>query len=145
MKKFGWVFTAVFLVTASWPTYAQVKLTWQLLADVKFEPTFMPEYGISYLIPTFGEAPKAFEGKEVLISGYFIPMNKQTGFYVLSKGPYSSCYFCGAAGPETIVEIQFKPGYEVRYRMDQHITLKGRFRLNASDVNHCNYILEQVE
>ncbi len=126
-------------------SFAQVKLSWQLLADVSFESQYIAEQGTSYLIPTFGEGPRAYQGKEVLISGYFIPLNKQEGFYVLSKNPYASCYFCGAAGPETIIEVQFKPALEVRYRMDERVTLKGILRLNSADVDHCNYILEQAE
>lgn len=133
------------LLALSTASFAQIKLSWQLLADVSFESKYMEAYGTSYLIPTFGEGPKAYQGKEVLVSGYFIPLNKQEGFYVLSKNPYASCYFCGAAGPETIVEIQFKPGYEVPYRMDERVTLKGVLRLNNTDVDHCNYILERAE
>lgn len=96
-------------------------------------------------MPTFGEGPLAFEGKEVLITGYFIPLNEDDMFFVLSANPYASCYFCGAAGPESIVEIWFKPESIRRYKLDELLTLKGRLKLNASDVKHCNYILEGAE
>lgn len=124
---------------------SQIKLSWQLLSDVKFESVWFEEQQVNFLVPTFGEGPLAFEGKEVLITGYFIPLNEDDMFFVLSANPYASCYFCGAAGPESIVEIWFKPESIRRYKLDELLTLKGRLKLNASDVKHCNYILEGAE
>jgi hypothetical protein len=127
------------------PLNAQIKLSWQLLSDVKFESVWHEEQQANFLVPTFGEGPSAFEGKEVLISGYFIPLSEDKMFFVLSANPYASCYFCGAAGPESIVEIWFKPQSIKRFKLDQFLTLKGKLKLNKSDVNHCNYILEEAE
>lgn len=123
----------------------QMKATWQLLSDVKYQTRLDPALGISVMIPTFGPGPRSLHGKEVVVTGYFLPMNRETGFFLLSKYPYASCFFCGAAGAETIVELQFRQGASIPYRMDQLVTLKGRLRLNATDFEHSSYILENVE
>jgi len=111
----------------------------------KYQTRLDPGLGISAMIPTFGPGPRSLHGKEVVVTGYFLPMNRETGFFLLSKYPYASCFFCGAAGAETIVELQFRQGATIPYRMDQLVTLKGRLRLNATDFEHSSYILEDVE
>jgi hypothetical protein len=63
---------------------------------------------------------------------------------VLSANPYSSCFFCGQAGPESVMEIQLLKQYD-GLRMDQVITFEGRLRLNADDIYQLNYILEEAE
>ncbi len=123
--------------------WAQTNLTWKQLADIDFEPRFFEEYNQKYLVPLFGKKPKAQEGKEVMVSGYVIPLDAE--FYVLSKNPYATCFFCGVSGPETIVELQLKPEAVKRYKMDQYMTFKGTLKLNDSDVDHFCYILENAE
>lgn len=131
--------------TMGFSAQAQIKVTWSVLADVEFSVQYFEEYGAEYLVPVFGPGPKAFDGKEVLVSGYFIPVSVDDMFFVLSKNPYSSCYFCGNAGPETIVELELADQDLTRLRTDQHVTLKGVLVLNDSNVEHCNYILKDAE
>lgn len=139
MKKIllSFLFAALFVSVGQ----AQIKLSWQLLSDVEFKEKYFEEVGDYYLYPEFGEAPKAFEGQEVLISGYMIPVDPEGNFFVLSKGPYASCFFCGQAGPETIVQLEFKDKDHRKYKMDEKLTFKGILKLNNTDVNLCNYIL----
>ena len=123
--------------------WAQTNLTWKQLADVEYEKRFFEEHNQNYLVPVFGKTPKAHEGKEVTVSGYIIPLDAK--LYALSKNPYAACFFCGAAGPETVVELQLKPKAIKRYKMDQQMAFTGILRLNDSDVYHFNYILEDAE
>ena len=55
----------------------------------------------------------------------------------------SNCYFCGGAGPESIIEIQLKDKNK-RYRTDEIATVTGIFQVNATDVEHCNFILKDA-
>lgn len=84
------------------------------------------------------------EGKEVYIKGHMLVMDRKENIYILSKNPYSSCYFCGSAGPETIIELHLKPGH-ARIKNDEVITIKGILKLNKDDIYHCNYILKNAE
>jgi hypothetical protein len=55
----------------------------------------------------------------------------------------SQCFFCGGGGPESIAEVTFKvdPG---KFQVDDLITVKGKLKLNASDIEHVNFILEEA-
>lgn len=84
------------------------------------------------------------DGKVVQIRGYIIPVDVVQDYYVLSANPYSSCFFCGQAGPESVMEIQLKKSYD-GLRMDKIVTFKGKLRLNADDIYQLNYVLEDAE
>ena len=73
-----------------------------------------------------------------------IPVDIDANYYVLSANPFASCFFCGQAGPESVVSIKFK-GVNRRFNTDDRVTIKGKFRLNATDINELNYILDQAE
>ena len=51
------------------------------------------------------------------------------------------CFFCGGAGPETVMEVESLEGVE--FSADP-IVLKGILRLNDKDINHLMYKLEEA-
>jgi hypothetical protein len=51
------------------------------------------------------------------------------------------CFFCGGAGPETVMEVQSTE--PVKYTAEP-VTIKGKLVLNADDVNRLMYLLEEV-
>ena len=78
------------------------------------------------------------------IKGFIIPIDPTEHYYVLSANPYSACFFCGKAGPESIMELMLKKTPAEPYELDQFVTFEGIFKLNGTDVEHCNYIMEQA-
>jgi len=124
--------------------YSQNIITWELLKNVEFDEIWSEEFQAYYMIPKFSNAVKAMDGKEVQIRGFIIPVDIVQDYYVLSANPYSSCFFCGQAGPESVMEIEMVKKYE-GLRMDQVITFKGKLRLNVDDIYQLNYILEDAE
>lgn len=117
---------------------------WDIFAKVKFTPQLVKEENEYFLIPFFDSRIKFFEGKEMTLEGYYIPMgleNKRT--IILSRHPYSQCFFCGGAGPESVAEVVFssKPP---KFKADQIITVTGTLKLNNKDINHMNFILENA-
>jgi len=125
-------------------SYSQKNVSWETLADVTFEEKYYEEVDMHLLYPVFGPGPKASEKKEVKISGYAIPVDAEGTLWVLSRYPNSSCFFCGGAGPESVVELQFKEKKKQAIKMDQFITLQGVLHLNDSDIDHMNYILKSA-
>ena len=121
---------------------AQEQLTWSDFADVEFKPTFNEKYGIDFLMPTFGNTIKSFSGKLITITGYFLDISGDGRIFLLSQNPMAACFFCGGAGPETIIEVNFKE--KPPFKTDQIITITGTLELNAKDVDHCNYILRDA-
>ena len=99
---------------------------------------------VYYSFPFFGASVRALSGQEVIITGYILSIDPLKGYYVLSKGPFSSCFFCGVGGPESIIELNFKSS-DIFFKMDEVVTLKGILNLNDEDIYRCNYILDQAE
>ncbi len=117
------------------------ELTWKQLTDVDFRDVYVEELDAYYWKPTFGESVKALEGQEVYITGYIIPVDYDEDFYVVSRYPFANCFFCGGAGPESVVDLRFKSKTR-KYETDERLTFKGTFKLNADDVYQMNYILD---
>ena len=53
-------------------------------------------------------------------------------------------FFCGGAGPESVVDLRFKNKNRM-YETDERLTFRGKLALNADDVYQMNYILEGAE
>jgi hypothetical protein len=119
-------------------------IDWKFLADVKFEDKYYEEFEAWYLYPIFSEKIKALDGKRVIIKGYIIPLDVDGGIYALSAYPFSSCFFCGGAGPESVMTINFK-GSHGKYKTDDVVTFTGKLGLNNNDVEQFNYILNDAE
>ena len=131
------------------PVLAQVDESniWSVLTDVSFSPKYLEEFG-TYLVPEFGPAPKKLENKTVKITGYVIPADPENDLYILSYYPFSACFFCGEAGPDSIVELVFKDkgsGSKRSYEVDDYLSFQGTFKLNKDDPYHTNYILYMAE
>ena len=124
--------------------FSQNIINWELLKNVEFDEVWSEEFQAYYMIPKFSKSIKDMNNKEVQIRGFIIPVDIVQDYYVLSANPYSSCFFCGQAGPESVMEIQMVKKYE-GLRMDQVITFKGKLKLNVDDIYQLNYILENAE
>ncbi len=130
----------MFMAFASVYGTAQQLLTWDDFADVNFEAEFNEKYEVYFLMPTFGKTIKSYSGKKITIKGYFLDISGSGDIFLVSRNPMASCFFCGAAGPETIIEVNFKE--KPPFRTDQIVTVTGLLQLNRDDVDHCNYILK---
>lgn len=134
--------TLVFFFLIRVACFSQDKITWNDLSDVTFSDKYFPSVDDYFLFPSFGKTLKELEGKQIEITGYFLNIDPENGIYLLSRNPMASCFFCGGAGPETIVEVHFKK--EVTFKTDQIIQVTGIFKLNEEDINHTNFILEEA-
>lgn len=83
------------------------------------------------------------EGQEIEVKGYIIPIEgyKSHKEFMFSAFPYNMCFFCGGAGPETVMEVTASEPIE--YSAEQ-IRIKGKLVLNDDDINRMMYILEDV-
>ncbi len=118
------------------------ELTWQVLSDVEFTDIYLEELDAYYWMPEFGPQVIAAEGKEFHITGYMIPVDVDEDFYVLSRFPFANCFFCGGAGPESVIDLRFPTREKRTYQTDDRLTFRGTLRLNADDVYQMNYILD---
>lgn len=124
---------------------AQTAIDWNLLADVKFNQKYSEELGLTYDEAAFGKWVLPFDGKEVKITGFMIPLDGMGVSWVLSRNPNATCFFCGGAGPETVIELELKSSAIRKYKLDERRTFKGILRLNRANIDHLTYVLEEAE
>ncbi|MEO9872542.1 hypothetical protein [Ekhidna sp.] len=117
---------------------------WELLSSVEIVMGYDDFMGTEIEQPKFSEQLKLREGKELTLEGFIIPLQQESDqdYFVLSRFPYQSCFFCGAAGPETVVEVY--SDREFRFT-DERVKVTGTLRLNDDNPLHLFYILEKCE
>jgi hypothetical protein len=118
-----------------------IVLNWMILQRVDTRPVAIP--GIEGLIPlpVFSEKIKAYDGKLIDIDGYVIPLDKTGKTLALSGYSMAECFFCGKAGPASVMTVKLKKP-DKKYKTDQLATFRGRLRLNDKDPKELFYILE---
>lgn len=143
------LFTIAFALSLS-TTVAQedtnplpVEKTWKTLAKITYKKEYDEMLGFKIDKPVFSDKVKALEGKEITVKGYIIPVEgyKSHKEFILSAFPYNMCFFCGGAGPETVMEVEAVD--PVPFQAES-IVMKGRLVLNAEDVNRLMFFLEDA-
>ncbi|MBL7887513.1 MAG: hypothetical protein JNJ52_12250 [Flavobacterium sp.] len=115
-------------------------LTWKLLGEIKYEKRKHPKYG-DVQFPVVNDKVKAKGKKRVLISGFIVPIDSKS--YAISKNVFAACFFCGKAGPESIVGLKFR-GTTPKLKTDQYVTVEGVFRYNETDADDWVYNFDDV-
>lgn len=115
---------------------------WKVLSKVKFLSNFDKSTGEVIYQPVFGKEIESLEGKRIFLKGYIIPADLSGGKMTLSAFPYTSCYFCGGAGPESVIEIDAKE--PIIYRMEKPIVIEGTLELNRDNPLRLMYILRKA-
>jgi hypothetical protein len=116
---------------------------WQVLAEVGFQ-TRKDANGNIIETPVFSKNLKSFNGKKVKLKGFVIPINEvgDQDKFMLSSLPFNVCYFCGAAGPETVIEVDSDDG--IRFN-SKAIWVEGYLYLNDNDPDHHMYMLKSAQ
>jgi hypothetical protein len=123
--------------------YAQETNFWHVLAEVGFASNSLKD-ALQVDKPVFGKHLLTWNQKKITLKGYLIPLSEVNGKpdYMLSSLPFSMCYFCGGAGPETVVELQTKE--KIKF-VTKAIRVEGVLYLNDKDPDHHMYILRDVK
>jgi hypothetical protein len=140
MKKF--IYTTILCCTFVL-SYAQSE-GWKNLSKISYKKEYDELMGFKVDKPVFSDAIKAMDGKMITLTGYIIPVDgyKSHKEFIFSAFPYTMCFFCGNAGPETVMEITAKEA--IKYTTEQ-IELKGILRLNSEDINRLMFKMEKAE
>jgi hypothetical protein len=134
MKKF----LVLSLVLCNLLGKAQEVLPWELLA-VPYSTTPDGLYE-----PQFPSWLDKYQNQEIVIQGYLVPVDVEGNQYALSRYAFSSCFFCGNAEPNTVVELVFKERPD-NLITDQFVVVKGILMFNSNDPFRLFFILQQVE
>ena len=144
MKYFGWLLLSGFLMTSAIQVQAQDAANiWKTLAKITFKKEYDDLLGFKVDRPVFSEDIQKLNGKEVTVTGYIIPVEgyKSHSEFVFSAYPYNMCFFCGGAGPESVMEVLAKE--PIKYSAES-VTIRGKLELNYDDANRLMYALSDV-
>lgn len=122
---------------------ATTESLWKTLAKITYKKEYDDFLGFKIDKPVFSEEIKALNGKEVRVKGFIIPVEGYKGQkeFILSAFPYSMCFFCGGAGPESVMDVSaIEP---IEYSAET-VTLTGKLYLNSNDVNELMYSLKDA-
>lgn len=136
------LFVSLLLILSVVTALAQEPNFWHVLAEVGFKKSKISEGEME--VPVFSNNLKRYNGKKIKLKGFVIPVS-ETGDeskFMLSSLPFNVCYFCGAAGPETIVEVE--TNQKVKFT-SQAIWMEGILFLNEKDPDHHIYILKSAK
>lgn len=139
------IFLLLFVGLFSVSLVAQDEVSlWKTLGKISYRKEYDELLGFKVDIPIFSPQITALEGKEVIVKGYIIPVEgyKNHKEFILSAFPYNMCFFCGGAGPETVMEVEAKT--PVAFTAEQ-VLIKGIIHLNDDDINQLMYRLVDAE
>lgn len=124
--------------------YCQAQTGWELLATTSVRKGTDPFFNEEIELPEFSEELLKKEGQSITLEGFIIPLQQATDqdFFILSRFPYQSCFFCGAAGPETVVEVFSDRSF--RYT-DERVRVRGTLYLNPDDPLRLFFIMKDCE
>lgn len=141
-KKFKLLYLAIIILFHSDALFSQS--IWPILSQVTYKKIADPNLGFEVDYPIFSTELKSYEGKEIRIKGYIIPTDgyKSQKEFVFSAFPYKNCFFCGGAGPETVMEVISPHGINFT---SEKIEIKGKLKLNSQDLNRLMFLIVDAE
>ena len=114
---------------------------WKMFAGISLKRKFVAEADAYYRIPIFTSELLAHTGKEVTLSGYYLPYSRLDSVIIISRFPNASCFFCGQAGIESVAMVELRMGNKQSYRTDQRLTVKGKLMLNSSNMKKLAFVV----
>lgn len=123
--------------------FGQTKITWKTLEGIGYSEKYVAKLEEKFKFPIFTSHLKSLDGKPVEVQGYLIPFDPTGKEIALSANPYAACFFCGKAGPASIIILKMKvPNKKVK--TDMYKSVKGTLKLNYDDPEEFYYILENA-
>jgi hypothetical protein len=136
-------FALVSLILLSFHANGQIN-TWKTLSKITIEKRFddVLNYEIEY--PIFSEVVKKLNGTQITLEGWMIPLDELRGenYIVLSSLPFANCFFCGGAGPETVMEVFSEDKIDFT---EKRVSVTGTLTINADDPLRLMYILNNAK
>lgn len=125
---------------------AQTENAWRTLAMMKYEKQFSQKGGDSAASGKFIKMIEALEGKEIELKGYIIPLSgkKAQSHFMFSAYPYNNCFFCGKAGPESVIEVFTEGDTKIQYS-DKAIIMKGTFEFTSRNPDDVMFTLKSAK
>lgn len=124
---------------------------WEDLLTLKFDIRFDESVDDVIFEPKLSKRVRQYEGKIIEIEGFIIPhdiaadamasMDDDGQQFMFSAFPLASCFFCGGAGAESVMEAF--PKNPLQYT-DRKIKIRGRLEFNTTDFLKLPYLLKDA-
>jgi hypothetical protein len=121
---------------------SQKKITWRNVVDIYAKEFRLTEKNSTSTINKQTMSLEDVVNKKVTIKGYFLDLDPNGEWYILSKNPFATCFFCGKAGPETILElVGFKN--KKKFKSDDMVEVTGVFNTIYDLEGKISFVLEK--
>lgn len=141
MKLLNISISLIFLSSFAWGQNNPDEV-WKTLGHIEMK-TYMDEtLGFEVSEPIFGGEVEMIDGSMITISGYILPVDSEDGTSILSYMAFANCFFCGNAGPETVMELDIPKKQNL---VNKKVIVKGRLELNRDDFFSLIYRLKNTE
>lgn len=104
-------------------------LPWSTFERLKFTEVYVEEVDSWLPVAEWTNDILALEGKRYRMTGYVIALDVLNNSYALSAYPFSACFFCGAAGPESVMNLELAK--ESEFITDEVRTFEGVLKLSS--------------
>ena len=134
-------FLVLFLIMASNSAYSQLKLSWKDVIDVYAKEVSFSEKNPAIAIKGQGKSLKDIEGKKITIIGYFLDLDPDGEWFMVSKNPFATCFFCGGAGPETVIELLKYKNIKKKFKTDDIVKVTGTLKMIVENEDDLSFVL----
>lgn len=124
---------------------------WEDLLTLKFDIRFDESVDDVIFEPKISKKVRQYEGQIIEIEGFIIPhdiaadamasLDDNGQQFMFSAFPLASCFFCGGAGAESVMEAF--PKDPLQYT-DRKVKIRGRLEFNTTDFLKLPYQLKDV-
>ncbi len=124
----------------------QSKDHWNTLAMVNTESKFDDMMGMVINTATPTAIAETLNGENITIRGFVIALDAKAKLkhFMFSRYPQNMCFFCGAAGPESAMQVFLKEGETIDYTKDK-IEVQGTLNIQKGDPSGLIYTLSDAE
>lgn len=142
--KFKTVLFLLLFVCFSKNIFSQKKITWTDIVEIYAKEFRLKEKNPTSIINTKTMSLKDIANKKVSIRGYFLDLDPNGKWHILSKNPFASCFFCGKAGPETVLEILGFNNDKNKFKSDDLVEVTGVFNIVYDPEDNLSFVIEKV-
>ena len=146
MKLTFYMVWAFILILSTAAQASAQKNAWGMLMLTETEKQFDPTLGMEIDIPNIHPAAQQLNGQQIQLEGFIIPLEgkKSQAHFMFSAFPINMCYFCGRAGPESVIEVFMGNGTTLPFT-EKKIWIEGTLRVNARDPQSNIYTLHDAK
>jgi hypothetical protein len=133
-----------FFVAISTSVFSQQKITWTDVVEIYAKEFRLKEKNPTSKINKNTMSLSDVANKKVTIRGYFLDLDPDGKWYMLSKNPFATCFFCGKAGPETILELLDYKNVKKKFKSDDLVEVTGVFNAIYDLEEKVSFVLEKA-